>query len=498
MNFFHKIYAVWQKVSVIQKALLTGVLLTFILVSVVFTKWAKQPDFAVLFSNLAVEEAAKITDKLSEKSIPYELRNGGTAVYAPRKDIYQLRADLAKEGLPGGSRGGYKLFDDEKIGTSPFVQGVNLQRALQDELANSIQMIEGIDHARVHIVKPQNNLFKNESQQTTASVVLRLRPGVNLSPGSIAAITRLVAGSVEGLKSENVTVVDGRGNLLSGNGTEAIDNGASMVADYKERVERNLEKKVEDMLTAAIGAGRVSVKVSAVVNTVSTKTTRENYDKKNMVPTKEESSSNSEVAAAGNGNEKKDKSNVTEYAVGKTVEQVIQLAGGIESLSVAAFVDLSPRITADMNDTAKAEALAKGKIMQITDVEQIIRTALGLTEKDTIKVVETTFAPPKPVEEVKASPWPMYLGIAKNASLGIMAVCALLALRIFAKSAGAADTAEQSQSAAAGVSAGQPAMMPMQSMTGVDQNMLRKQISAALQSNPAAVRQLFSSWIQEK
>ena len=344
MNFFQKIGVVWQNVSLVQRALLIAVVLTFIIAGALLTRWAGMPDMRMLYQELGPEEASKITEKISEKGTPYELRNGGTTIYVPAKQVYQIRLDMAKEGLPVGEQGGYKIFDNEKIGVSPFVQNVNLKRALQEELAKSIQMINGVVHARLHIVTPQRSLFAAGAKQTTASVVLKLRAGFRLSALNIAAITHLVAGSVEGLKSENITVIDSQGRLLSSESDQTMANGAGTVADYKERVEQNLAAKVENMLTAVLGPGRASVKVSAVIDMTSTNLVTESYDPSKKVTTKEEIKSNSEVeggsaptegAPAVTGGTKKDETIVTEYAVGKTVEQRVDLPGEIKSLTVA-------------------------------------------------------------------------------------------------------------------------------------------------------------------
>jgi flagellar M-ring protein FliF len=180
MNFFQKISAIWQRIGLVQRALLIGLLLTFIASCVLLVYWARRPDMRMLYQELSPEEAAKITEKIGEKGVVYELRNGGTSIYVPRGQVYQLRLDMAKEGLPVGEQGGYKIFDNEKIGVSPFVQTVNLKRALQEELAKSIQMISGVNHARVHIVSPEQTLFTQDAGKTSASVVLRLRPGYKL------------------------------------------------------------------------------------------------------------------------------------------------------------------------------------------------------------------------------------------------------------------------------------------------------------------------------
>ncbi|MHC4687822.1 MAG: flagellar basal-body MS-ring/collar protein FliF, partial [Planctomycetota bacterium] len=179
MNFFQKIKAIWKNIGLIQRALLIALILTLITVGALLTHWARKPDMRMLYHDLAPE-------KISEKGIVYELRNGGTNIYAPKEKVYQLRLDMAREGLPADAQGGYKIFDKEKIGISPFVQNVNLKRALQEELAKSIQMIDGVIHARIHIVDTKQSLFTSAGKETSASVVLRLRPGYRLTAVNIA------------------------------------------------------------------------------------------------------------------------------------------------------------------------------------------------------------------------------------------------------------------------------------------------------------------------
>jgi len=497
MSFLQKVIAVWRKVSLIQRALLTAVALTFAIVSVLVVYWSRRPEMRLLYQDLSPEEASKITEKISEKGIPYQLRSGGTAIYVPKEKVYQLRLDMAREGLPSGKQSGYKLFDDEKIGTSPFVQNINLKRALQDELAMSIQMIDGVERARVHIVTPEQTLFTSEAGKTSASVVLRLRPGYHLSAANVAAITHLVAGSVEQLKPENVTVIDSQGRLLSGSSDQGLTPGAETVHDYRQRVEQSLADKVEDMLTAVLGPGRAAVRVSAVIDMNSLNIVKETYDPTGKVPTKEEIKSGSETkpaAAPAEGQTavpvgtKKDETTVTEYAVGKIVEQRVDLPGEIKSLAVAAFVDLSPP---DANETEGAGQ--NQMIMPLSDVEEIIRNALGLKETDSLKVVNTRFyRPAEPLMDQQQPNWFRYIAIARQASLGIMAICALLVLKIFS---GARKKVETEQKPA--TSEGGAALLP----GGVEETeplVLRRQIASALRSNPEQVRQLFYRWLTEK
>ena len=501
MNFFQKLNAVWQKVGLVQRVLLIAIVLAFVGIGVLLTNWARRPDMRMLYQQLSPEEASKITEKISEKSIAYELRNGGTTIYAPKEKVYQLRLDMAKEGLPEGQQGGYKIFDNEKIGVSPFVQNVNLKRALQEELAKSIQMINGVVHARIHIVAPEQTLFTPDAGKTTASVVLRLKPGYRVSALNIAAITHLVSGSVEGLTSDNVTVIDSQGRLLSSQSDNTIASGAGTVQEYRERVEQNLANKAEEMLTTVLGPGRATVRVSAIIDMNSVNIATETYDPTGKVATKEEITSGSETepSAASEsgqttvaGSEKKDETIITEYEVGKTVKQEIVLPGTIRSLSVAAFVDLSP---SDANDTAATGTSAM--IMQLAEVEDIIRNALGLKESDALKVVNVKFHRPAVESMIDEEPsiWPRIMTIVRHASLGIMAICALLVLRIFrgAKKK-AAVTVPTAQLSGADGPAG---LLPAEAGTS-EPLVLRRQITSALQSNPDEVKQLFSSWLEEK
>jgi flagellar M-ring protein FliF len=498
MEFLRKIVLIWQKINPVQRILMIAVCLASVIIGWFLIHWAGKPDMRMLYQELPPAEASKITDKISGKNIAYELRDGGTTIYVPKEHVYQLRLDLAKDGLPTGQQSGYKIFDGEKIGVSPFVQNINLKRALEEELAQSIQMIDGVLHARIHIVSQEQRLFSSDSEQTTASVVLRLRPGYQISGFNIAAITHLVSGSVKGLKPENVTVIDSQGRLLSGESDSAFASGAGTVQDYKERVEQSLAKKAEDMLTTVLGPDRATVRVSAIIDMNSVSTVKETYDPASKVPTKEESKTNKETrpgtgaqGAAASNSQKTDETTVTEYEVGKTVKQEVALPGMIKSLSVAAFVDLSP---ADANQTAAAGQPTT--IMDVTEIEQIIRNALGLKETDALKVVNTKFHRAQPLPEEKPSNWPRYIALAQHLSMGIMAICALIVLKIFsgARKKASAQAASKQLSGAEAAATG---FLPS-GETSAEPFAMRRQIASAMQSNPDQVRQIFSSWIQEK
>ena len=498
MNLMQKIALIWERVSLVQRALLIAILLTFVVVVGLLTQWARQPDMRTLYTDLAAEEASKITENISEKDIEYELRNGGTTILVPKQYVYQLRIDMAKEGLPSGEQKGYKLFENQRISQSPLVENVNLKRALQEELAKSIQMIDGISHARVHIVTSKQTLFTKQAGQTTASVVVRLKPGHKLTGTNVAAITHLVSGSVEGLNTEGVSVINSQGQLLTSESDNTLASGASTVQDYRERVETNLAHKAEQMLTTVLGPGRAIVKVSAVIDMNSINTVKKVFAPKGVIK-KEEIQESTKPVGGGDGNQAAGKetegTTMSEYSIGETIETRVELPGKIMSLSVAAFVDLTPP---DVNESDSGIEITP--IMAKADVEEVIRNAIGLKSTDALKVVNKRFYHPKePLLEEEPSNWPRYIAIARQSSLGIMAICALIVLKIFSgakkrvSSPSPAPTTHQlTGTGAAGLL---PAAAGAENM--VNSMALRRHIAETLQNNPEQVKQLFASWLEE-
>lgn len=502
MDFLQKIGVVWGKLGVAQRAILVALVFMFIIGGAVLIYWVRKPDMRMLYHDLSPENASKIVEKISELGVAYELHNGGTSIYVPVDKVYQLRMDVAGEGLETGSivQPGWDGLDKQEFGVHPDVQNTKIKRALQEELAKSIQLIEGVSYARVHIVSSGQTVFTSDAGKATASVILRLVPGYRSSSLNVAAITHLVSGSVEGLNSENVTVIDSQGRLLTSAADSTMASGAGTVQDYRERVERNLASKVEDMLTAVLGPGRAIVRVSAVIDMNSVSTIREIYDPTGKVVIKEEILSDSETEpgiASSNGEPaipggKKTKENIsTEYEHSKTTEQKVVMPGQISSLKVAAFVDLS---VADANESSTGAEAAK--IMQITDVKEIIQNALGIEDLAAIKVVDVKIN--RPVESLvmeEASSWPRYTAIVRQASMGIMAICALLVFRMFR---GANEKTSKKGKKGELPGAEGPAGLLQAQASSTEPSALRRQIASALKSNPKQVKQLFASWIEEK
>ena len=175
---------------------------------VMLITWANKPTLGVLFSNLDPQDASKIIDKLKQGSIQYEIGENGKAILVPQDKVYELRLQMAGQGLPQTSVVGYEIFDKPSFGMTDFTQKVNFKRALEGELEKTILQLDEVDGASVHIVIPEKALFASEQKKTTASVFLKLKDGAHLTAGEIGGVQRLVAASVEGLDANDVTLVD--------------------------------------------------------------------------------------------------------------------------------------------------------------------------------------------------------------------------------------------------------------------------------------------------
>jgi len=488
----------WQRLSLIQRIMLLGVVLACLGAAAVLMGWARRPDMRLLYNGLAPEDAARIVEKLNDSDIRYELKNGGTTVFVDKQHVYSTRLAMASEGLPNSSHAGYRILDDEKIGTSPFSQRVNFTRAIEGEVATTVELMESVVSARVHIARSDSAVFSAKAGETSATVALRLKSGRRLTGQNVAAIVNLLAGSVDGLKADKVVVVDSQGNLLSGEADNELAGKAGTFLDYKSQVESYLAHKAEDMLTAVLGPDRATVQVDASIDTTNVNETTETYDPVNRVVVKEEIKSKSSTPTGvgkngeGGGNSTKDEETFSEYLVSRTVQQKADLPGKVNSLSVAVLVDLTPAKSADGNGPA-------APMPTVQDVQDLVTKALGLKDPDSIKVATARFYQPSTlVEDTEVADEGLFtkdliLEIARRSSLGILVIGALLALKIFGKSKGAKQWADQSVPALQGVGGQSDNLLPAQE---ADPNQLRNHISRALQDNPEEVKRLFVNWVE--
>jgi len=390
--------------------------------------WAQKPEYRVLFANFSDRDGGAIVASLQQLNIPYKFSDGGGAILVPADQVYDARLKLASQGLPKGGNVGFELMENQKLGVSQFLEQVNYQRALEGELANSIQSLAAVQAARVHLAIPKASVFMRDQLKPTASVLLNLSPGRSLDDQQVSAIVHLVASSVPDLSAKNVTVVDQNGDLLSSADKMAGSNGLDPnQLKYVQELQHNIATRVESIVAPIVGANNVRAEATADVDFSHTEQAAETY-KPNQPPneaavrslqTSESSSANGGAPSgvpgaltnqppapataqitgapaqggtspAAPNNTHKD--STTNYEVDKTVRYVQQPMGGLKRLSVAVVVNYKREV--DKSGKVSMRPLSEDEKTQITN---LVKEAMGYNKDrgDTLNVVNTSFAGPE-------------------------------------------------------------------------------------------------------
>lgn len=380
-----------------QKVLLGAVVTASVISVTVFSLWLQKDPQAVLFTNLTPEDASAALAELSKQDVKAQLTNGGTTIMVPETAVHRLRVDLAAKGVPSTGTVGFEIFDGKQYGLTEFLQNVNFKRALEGELTKSIESLQGIQAARVHLVLPKPSIFKKLAAPATASVVLNMGRGARLADNQINGIQSLVSGSVENLEPDNVAVIDQHGKVLSA-ATADDDTGRSesQLALRKE-VEAHLAEKASTMLDVALGAGRSIVRVDATLNFEKIDKEREIFDPANTVVRSEVRNEESDPTTGGNL-----ENSTTNYEINRTVEHIVGHTGGVKNLSVAVFVDGTYENAED--GTRTYQPLSEDELGQL---RRIVQTAVGLNtvRGDQIEVVNMQFQDQAPVGEGLTPDW---------------------------------------------------------------------------------------------
>lgn len=254
--------------------LIAGAAAIAIIVAMVL--WAKQPDYRVLYSNVSDQDGGAIVTQLTQMNIPYRFSETGGAIEVPADQVHELRLRLAQLGLPKGGAVGFELLDQEKFGISQFSEQVNYQRALEGELARTIETLGPVKSARVHLAMPKPSLFVREQKSPSASVTVNLAPGRAMDEGQISAVVHLVSSAVAGLPPGNVTLVDQSGRLLTQSNTSGRDlNDAQL--KYAADVESRVQRRIEAILSPIVGNGNVHAQVNAQIDFDNKEQTEEQY-----------------------------------------------------------------------------------------------------------------------------------------------------------------------------------------------------------------------------
>lgn len=406
--------------------------------------WNRAPDYGVLYSNLSDRDGGAIIASLQQMNIPYKFTDGGAALLVAANKVPEARLRLASQGLPKGGTVGFELMDNQKFGTSQFAEQVNYQRALEGELARSINSISAVESARVHLALPKPSLFVRDQKKPSASVVLTLHRGRSIDEGQVSAIVHLISSSVPELSAKSITVVDQAGNLLSAAnaGTRGLDVSQ---LKYTQEIEQTYIRRIEAILQPIVGTANVHAQVAAEIDFSTVENTDEKYrpnqDAGSAAIRSQQSSESSQQGAllpggvpgaltnqppanpvapivadvpgqkkpepqapgqlkmstemssvastsrsTASGNGRKDVT--TNYELDRSIRHVQQGAGGIKRLSVAVVVNYRG---------GKSQGKPTVQALSATELEQIqnlVKEAMGYSRErgDTLNVVNSPFA----------------------------------------------------------------------------------------------------------
>ncbi len=508
-----------------QRTVLAVAVVGIVLVAVVLTRFAAQPTLTPLFSNLSATDASAVVDQLQSQGVQYQLTGSGSTILVPESQVYDLRVSLAGKNLPAGDSGGWSLLDQQGMTSTDFQQNVAYQRALEGELGKTLQAIQGVQTAIVHLAIPTKDVFSTDSDKPTSSVLLALQPGATLTKAQVRSVMHLVAGSVPGLDASDVTVTDANGDLLSTreDGSAGAAAAAGETDEQTAQFEDRMGQSVQQMLDRVLGPGHAVVRVNAQLNFDTSETTSQTYvvPSPSIPPLSEATSSesyNGAGAGAGgalgqtwptltatsgsNGGGTYSKSDRTvDNAIGTVVAKTQAAPGSVKRLTVAVVLD-----------AAKTGVNA-------SDIQQLVGNAVGLdaARGDSVQVSSVAFdttaakAAAKQLSEAQsAARTASYLDLGKKGALGL-AVLVLLFVAWRRRSAGgatrvsalAADLPAEGTVLGALPGGGLPALgagpeAAPENDARERRERMRTELSAFVDSQPDEIAQLVQGWLAER
>lgn len=382
--------------------------------------WSRNPDYRILYANVQERDGGAIVAALGRMNVPYRFNEGGNAILVPAESVHDARLKLASQGLPKGGNLGFELMENQKLGATQFQEQVAYQRALEGELARSVQSLAAVQSARVHLAVPKPSAFLREQSKASASVLVNLYPGKTLERGQVAGIVHLVAASVPELSPRSVSVIDQSGALLS-----AASDGSAMNLDpgqlaHMQQIETNYIRRIIDVLEPLVGRSNVRAQVTADIDFSSTESTAESYRPNKettqaAVRSQQTSESNQPTggpapgvpgaianqaspAAGGASGSATRKDQTVQYELDRTVRHTRQSVGSVKRLSVAVVVN-HRKLATPAKDGKTVAPLADAEMKQIT---ALAKEAIGFSEQrgDTLNLVNAAFN----VETVEAVP----------------------------------------------------------------------------------------------
>lgn len=500
----------WQNLGKKERYMILGsAILIFAIILAWSFWWGGRPDLVPLFTEMEAKDAGEVREKLKEMKIYHEIGGNGNAILVPAKDVYRIRLDLASQGLPRGNKG-FEIFEQSKFGATEFQNKVNLVQALQGELARTIEQLSEVEKARVHIVLAEDSLYKKNEKPATASIMLKLRTGTQISKEQIKGIVNLVAHSIQGLKPENITVVDQLARVLNeendSNGTAGANVTLTQI-EMTKKVQDGLQKDVQSLLEQVLGpnkaAARVNVELSFDQRVVDRQTFEPVVDDKGIIRSSQEMNENFKgsapntpggvpgtatnvpgyVTANTNQSNYEKKEVIRNYEINETKEKVVATPGSIKRLTVAVLVDASV-------NKAQQDSILK-----------TVSSAIGINNArgDTVSVESITFnteaAEKQRREEMEAESrekqalW-LKIALVVLIVLGIIYLIRMRSLRKRQKEEAEAEMAAAVESAPI-----ETAELTAQEAQLSEQ---RKELEKLAKAKPEEVAQLIKVWLSEE
>ena len=513
----------WNKMSKRQQYTIIGVA-GLLIISILGWSywWGSKPDMVPLFTRMEAKDAGEVAAKLKEMKISYEPQETpeGTAILVHSKDVHAARLELATLGLPRGEKG-FEIFENSKLGVTEFQNKVNYLQALQGELTRTIEQLEEVDKARVHIVLPEDSLYKKNEKPATASIMLKLKKNTQLTKNQVKGIVNLTSHSIQGLRAENITIVDNLGKVLNDPEEmeeKTVGNVTLTQLEMTKKIQERLQKNVQSLLDQALGEGKAFVRLSVELD-FDQRTT----DKQEFSPVVDDSGiirSSQDVTESYNGNsaapggpagtasnipgyvaannsqsQYDKKEAIRNYEINETKEKVVAAPGSIKRLTIAVLVD---------------EQITKG---QQESISRAVSSAVGLntTRGDTVSVEPLPFntdmmdKQAKEEQEQLAKEQRMFWLQVGAILLILMAIALYIYMRrrkaqLLAQEAREKAALEEAAAALQAREAAAAALEETESLSPEEQSRLTElqTLEELIKSRPEEIAQLVKTWLSDE
>ncbi|MCX6400739.1 MAG: flagellar basal-body MS-ring/collar protein FliF [Propionibacteriales bacterium] len=484
-------------------------------------RWVSAPSYSPLYSNLSGEDASAVIEELDASGIPYEISGGGGTISVPRADVYGTRITLSGKGLPSSSDAGYSLLDDQSLSTSESQEQTNFKRAMEGELSKTIEAIDGVDTAVVHLALPEKQVFSDEQDPATASVLVDTSAGKTLDDEQVQAVVHLIASSIDGLEPKKVTVADATGKVLTSDSTDSGSGAASARAKEVEAFEQSMQDKIQVALDRVVGVGNSTTTVTADLDFDKSTTKSRKFSAATGVPPLSESTTSETYNGAGSPTDGaggvvgpdgqmdpsaaedgadsnyENKSETKDNAVDETVEERVTAPGAVNKLHAGVILDataaaaIQPEVIKDIISSAIGINAARGDTIEVTALP-FDRSADEAAAKEIAAAQKADAAAAK--NELLRN-----VGIGGGIALMVLLAWFQARRRSRAREDATSYVVEQLklESAARMPQIDSPAMAALEVAEATEEDTLREDLIALVEKQPEDVASLLRGWLVE-